>query len=220
MRYAVRRCAVRPSLRAGWDSADWQPAETLEISHYRPEGSGHRPRTFCRLLYDRDGISGIFLVHDRFVRCAHTEPQSAVYEDSCVEFFLQPSEKGYFNFEFSCSGALRLGYVRDPERVGTGFRDFFLLPAEDLCLVRVGASIGRPAGEEAGRRIDWTLSFFIPFSIIESHSGVQPPEPGERWKANFFKCGDATSHPHWGSWTALDERNFHLPRCFGELEFR
>lgn len=220
MRYAVRRCAVRPSLGAGWDSPDWRPAGTLEISRYRPEGSSHRPRTFCRLLYDPDGISGIFLVHDRFVRCVHREPQSAVYEDSCVEFFLQPSEQGYFNFEFNCAGALRLGYVRDPERVGAGFRDFFLLPAEDLGRVRVAASIGRPAGEEADRPVDWTLSFYIPFCIIEKHTGVQPPEAGALWRANFFKCGDATTHPHWGSWTALDERNFHLPRCFGELEFR
>ncbi|MDD3966848.1 MAG: carbohydrate-binding family 9-like protein [Candidatus Marinimicrobia bacterium] len=43
--------------------------------------------------------------------------------------------------------------------------------------------------------------------------------PGSRWRANFYKCGDKTSHPHWGSWQALDILIFHQPESFGILEF-
>jgi hypothetical protein len=44
-------------------------------------------------------------------------------------------------------------------------------------------------------------------------------EKGNLWRANFYKCGDDTSHPHWAAWSPVDELNFHLPRCFGRLGF-
>ncbi|MEW6117215.1 MAG: carbohydrate-binding family 9-like protein, partial [Nitrospirota bacterium] len=39
------------------------------------------------------------------------------------------------------------------------------------------------------------------------------------WRANFYKCGDATSHPHWASWAPVEALNFHLPHCFGTICF-
>jgi len=38
-------------------------------------------------------------------------------------------------------------------------------------------------------------------------------------RANFYKCGNETSHPHWLSWMPLAERNFHDPSSFGQLVF-
>ena len=39
------------------------------------------------------------------------------------------------------------------------------------------------------------------------------------WKANFYKCGDETLHPHFGCWNPVvaEEPNFHLPEFFGTL---
>ena len=42
---------------------------------------------------------------------------------------------------------------------------------------------------------------------------------GEVWRGNFFKCVEENSHPHWASWSPVDEFNFHLPQCFGVLRF-
>ena len=42
---------------------------------------------------------------------------------------------------------------------------------------------------------------------------------GATWRANFYKCGDETSHPHWLSWSPVKELNFHAPDDFGELKF-
>ena len=27
------------------------------------------------------------------------------------------------------------------------------------------------------------------------------------WRANFYKCGDDTSHPHWAAWSPLKKVN-------------
>jgi hypothetical protein len=42
---------------------------------------------------------------------------------------------------------------------------------------------------------------------------------GEVWRANFYKCGDETSQPHWAAWHPVEALNFHLPQCFGQLRF-
>ena len=42
---------------------------------------------------------------------------------------------------------------------------------------------------------------------------------GQVWRGNFFKCAEDISHPHWAAWSPVDEFNFHLPRCFGTIQF-
>ena len=46
--------------------------------------------------------------------------------------------------------------------------------------------------------------------------------PGVTWRANFYKCADHTSHPHWLSWSVIGSGKFefHVPEYFGTLEFK
>ena len=41
----------------------------------------------------------------------------------------------------------------------------------------------------------------------------------ESIRANFYKCGDKTAHPHYLSWSPIDtpKPDFHRPEFFGEL---
>ncbi len=64
------------------------------------------------------------------------------------------------------------------------------------------------------------MAFFIPLSVFEKTTGLQSTKlSGQTWRANLYKCGDKTSHPHWASWQPLTETNFHLPECFGKITF-
>ncbi|MDA0991466.1 MAG: carbohydrate-binding family 9-like protein, partial [Verrucomicrobia bacterium] len=47
------------------------------------------------------------------------------------------------------------------------------------------------------------------------------PAPGVSWRSNLYKCGDATSHPHWLTWSPIDrpKPDFHVPDQFGTLTF-
>ena len=219
MRYTVRSARLRPALRGDWDGPAWGQADVLELASFRPEGSAHRPVTSAKLLYDDAGAFGIFRVEDRYVRCVHTGYNDPVYKDSCVEFFVRPKEdRGYFNFEFNCGGAFLCSYITDPARVPGGFKEFVLIPEEDGKRIDVYHSMPRVIEPEVAEPTVWLLEFFIPFSLLEKYTG--PIDTGREWRANFYKCGDETSHPHWASWSPVDELNFHLPRCFGTLGFK
>jgi len=210
-------------MTGSWDGPAWADAETLELKHFRNEGSDHHPVTSAKLLYDREGIYGIFRVEDRYVRCLGTEYMDPVYQDSCVEFFVKPKQdSGYFNFEFNCGGTLLCSYIVDPERIPGGFRDYLPLPAEDGKKVRVYHSLPSFIEQEITEPVTWVLEFFIPFDLIGKYAGriTNAGSPaGQKWRANCYKCADESSHPHWVSWQPMPTLNFHLPECFGTILF-
>ena len=209
-----------PELQGLWDGAVWQQAQRLTIDCFRPEGSHHRPRTSCKLLYNEQNIFGLFRVNDQFVRCVHTSFQGDVWKDSCVEFFVQPIHGGgYFNFEFNCGGALCASYVTDSTRVNGGLKEYVLLsPAVNQLILRY-ASLPAIVEPEITKEVLWMLEFSIPLDLFKKYA--EPAKTGMKkfWRANFYKCGNETSHPHWASWAPLSERNFHDPASFGQIEF-
>ncbi len=207
-------------LDADWDDPAWACADTLEVRHFRPESSTHRPQTFARLLHSPEGIHGIFRVEDRYIRCVRTEYHSEVWKDSCVEFFAQPKpDRGYINFEFNCGGAHLCSYIVNPERTPDGFKEFTRVPPELGRTVQVRSSLPRVVEPEIPGPLTWTLQFFIPFALFEYYVGPLGTVAGQIWRGNLHKCADESSHPHWATWSPVDALNFHLPRCFGEIKF-
>ena len=218
--YLVRRAPNTIGLRADWNDAGWARAETVEIAHFRPESSDHRPKTSVRLLHNGQWIHGIFRVQDRFVRCTRTAYQSDVWKDSCVEFFAQPRpDSGYFNFEFNCGGAFLCCYIVNPERTKDGFREYMRLPEQIGSRIHIRSSLPPKIDPEMAEPVTWFLQFSISLSVFEEYSGPPGPLSGQVWRGNFFKCAEEVSHPHWASWSPVDQFNFHLPQCFGTITF-
>lgn len=218
--YSVRPTDRPPELQGQWDGPVWGAADRLDVGHFRPEGSSHHPVTHCKLLHDAARLYGLFRVRDRYVRCLHREFQGEVYKDSCVEVFVQPKPGGgYFNLEFNCGGAVRASYVTDPTRVDGALKAFVPLTAEQGALVDVFHSLPARIDPETDEPVTWYLEFSLPFALLESYVGPVGKLAGQVWRANFFKCGDATSHPHWAAWAPLSQRNFHTPESFGRLFF-
>ena len=218
--YTVRRIPGAFALTGAWDGEHWKRANTLEIGEFRPESSDHRPRTRARLLYDTEGIFGIFHVEDRFVRSVHTRYCDPVCLDSCVEFFVKPRpDSGYFNFEFNCSGTLLCSYILNTTRTDTGLRETRDIDPQDAESVKIWHSMPGRVEPEISDPVEWVVEFFVPFSLLETYAGTLGDPSGQTWRANFYKCGDHTSHPHWAGWCPVPEVNFHLPDCFGKLRF-
>ena len=218
-------CTVRPapaglSVSDSWDDAGWAGAEAVEIASFRPESSGHRPRTQARLAYTDTGLLGIFRVDDRYIRCVHRSFQDPVYEDSCVEIFVQPkADRGYVNLEMNCGGATLLSHVTDERRTKDGFAAFRRLREDEGRQVLTRGTLPAIVDPEIDAPLAWEMAFFLPTAVLEGCVGPIGPLAGREWRANLFKCGDRTSHPHWASWSPVDALNFHLPRCFGTLRF-
>lgn len=219
--YRIRRAMARPGLDGDWDSDVWTRAATAHINLFRPEGCNHHPDTRVKMLYDDEGLYLIFRVYDQFVRCLATEYQGDVYEDACVEFFVQPRrEAGYFNFEMNCGGVLLLKYIEDARRTNDGFEKFVNVPSELGSEVVAFHSLNAPIEEEIAGPIEWRVEYAVPFSLFEHYLGPLGEIAGQTWRGNFYKCADGSSHPHWASWAPIGrELNFHVPERFASLRF-
>ena len=221
MKYLIRAAKIPPPLHANWNEPEWSHAETLEIKNFRSESSDHRPRTSARLLYDDRALHGIFHVKDRYVRCTRTNFGDEVWKDSCVEFFVQPKpDRGYFNFEFNCGGAFLCYYITDPTPTADGFKKFEKISAVVAREIKVRSTLPPRIEPEITSAVEWSLQFSIPLALLEKFVGSLGIVSGQTWRGNFFKCADECSHQHWASWSPVDEFNFHLPRCFGAIQFK
>ena len=223
--YRVRRTEEPPSFTGNWSGGAWAAAEPLRVEHFHPAGSEHRPKTEAKILYDAAHLYVFFRVNDRFIRAVADSFQGPVCADSCVEAFFSPREDGgYFNFEMNCGGTLLLYYIEDPRRTEEGFARFTPVAAEKVVGMRIYHSLPARVDPEIQGPVEWRLEYSIPLSIFEAYLGetVDPSDhpAGGRWRGNFYKCGDETSHPHWASWSPIgEELNFHCPEHFGILEF-
>jgi hypothetical protein len=211
---------VAPALEGGWDDCTWQAAEVLDVAHFRPESSDHRPATQARLLYDDAAIYLLFRVQDRYVRSVQTHYQGPVCTDTCVEWFAQPrDDKGYINFEVNCGGTLHCSYVEDPTRVPGGFKRFAFVDEAWGRQVRIVHSMPDVVEPEIVQPVTWTIAYRVPPALFEMYVGRLGDLSGQQWMANFYKCGDQTSHPHWAAWSPVHELNFHCPQDFAPIRF-
>lgn len=220
--YIVRRAATAPELTADAAAAGWSAADLARVNRFHPRSGDHRPEVSARLLYGEDALFLQFrVVTDRYVRVVATQFMEPVYRDSCVEFFVRPrADRGYFNFEINAGGALLASHVMDWRRDEKGLADARPLSPAAAKTVRIAATLPPVVNPEQPGPLTWVIAARIPYAVFEPFIGPTVPRPGDEWQANFYKCADGTSHPHWASWNPIGERlNFHCPEQFGRLRF-
>jgi hypothetical protein len=232
----IGAASTPPSLEAAWDGPEWESAHVAELGHWFDQGT-YRPQVRVRALYDRRGLYLHYLVDDRFVLSTRTEFQADVWRDACVEFFVQPKpDRGYFNFEINAGGTLLLGYKEHPSfddsrnRAAASGGEHTVQPSgmpregrvpwELARAVQIAHSLPNVVAPERAEPVQWRVAIHIPFELLEAYVGPLGDVAGQSWRANFYKCSEDNSHPHWGTWSpVLGELNFHQPRYFGHLQF-
>ena len=196
---SIRKLGVKTQIdKINWPDYPYQPSVKL----YAGYSGSH-----LWLLYEVAGD---------FFRAKALVDQEAVWEDSCVEFFISTDSKKdqrnlpesnivYRNFEFNSIGVAF-------SAVGTKFRREMLAPEEMVHIQRYPSSKANMVSVE-GTEFDWELCVAIPLNLLGIH-------PGSSFRANFYKCGDLTKRAHFLSWSPIEskEPDFHLPRFFGEVE--
>ena len=220
MTYKVRRTRAEIPIDAGWDSAAWRDVATLQLSHFMGDRPAHLPKVETKVQYDDMALYLHFRVADRYVRAVTQEHQGGVFYDSCVEFFFTPGtdvKQGYFNLEMNCGGTMLFHFQRQPRKNQQP------LAADDVAKVEVAHSLPKLVDPEITEPTTWTVSYRLPTAILSKYFPVDVamPAAGVTWRANFYKCADATSHPHWLTWSKIerDRPDFHRPEWFGTLEF-
>lgn len=219
MIYVVKRTPKAPAATDPWAQGVWSGADELELTEHIRDRPEHFPPTRARLLYDEAGLYVYFQVEDRYVRAVAQNYHDPVCRDSCAEFFFTPSEdlaQGYFNVEINCTGVLLMYHQTGMEENRVD------LDIADCRRLEISASLpDRKIDPEITDSLTWEIRYRIPYDMLSGYAPVVRPEPGVIWRANFYKCADETSHPHWISWAKIDHPNphFHLPEFFGTLRF-
>ena len=86
-----------------------------------------------------------------------------------------------------------------------------------MARIKTWSSLGNEPFEEKEGIHSWQVVVAIPFDMM----GIDCNNMPEMVNANFYKCGDKTSIPHYVSWNKIETENpdFHRPEFFGELYF-
>lgn len=202
---------------ADWDKPAWRAVAPTTLTLYMGERPEHFPTVAFRVLYDDKNLYVIFRVEDRYVRAVATKDGGTVWKDSCVEFFFTPGDDpglGYFNFETNCIGSR--WWHHHPAAGGD-----IGLAAEELAQAEVAHTLSGEIEPERPGPQTWVVEYRFPIEILTKHTKIVPPAPGVKWRGNFYKCGDLTSHPHFLHWSRIVKPKpaFHSPEFFGTIEF-
>ena len=216
--YLVKKVEEAHFISSEWNDYFWRGIDAIGIENFMGEKPDHFPSTKVKLRYDKDHIYVIFSVDDQYIKAVAKETHDRVWEDSCVEFFFSPGpdvERGYFNLEANCKGVFLLQYHLNDREINE------FVDLDDCAQIEIAHSLTRNVEQESADPEVWTLEYKLPISILSKYMKVETPGPGVSWRANFYKCADKTSHPHWLTWAPVDfpRPNFHLPEFFGRLEF-
>lgn len=176
------------------------------------EAFPYRPGLQFRIGHVGNEIWLKYYVKEKNILAQETRTNGDVYKDSTVEFFISLDGKNYYNLEFNCIGTIHIGY-------GTGRGNRTPIPPELAEKIEIKSTLGNQPFTEKSGNFEWEMMIRIPlktfkFDKINTLSGL-------RAAANFYKCGDETSDPHFVSWNPIETKNpdYHCPEFFGKVEF-
>ena len=169
----------------------------------------YAPQVGFHIAFSDKVIALLWEVTEDHVRAVSLEDNGPVWEDSCVEFFVDdPNSPEYFNFEMNCIGTM-LASKRRSRSDGDHFGP------EKMGIIRNFGSLEHKVIDNQEANQKWWRVTLIPFSVIGQN------EVPASLRCNFYKCGDNCARPHYLSWTQIGtpEPNFHCLEFFGEVLF-
>jgi len=176
------------------------------------ENFTYRPKVNFRIGHVQNEIWLKYEVNEKHILARETKINGDVYKDSCVEFFISFDGKNYYNFEFNCIGTIHLAY-------GPGRENRKLVNPETIKKIAIESSLGSQPFEEKTGNFDWEMMIRIPvecfaFDQIKSLNRLKAT-------ANFYKCGNDTSEPHYLTWNPVktEKPDYHRPEFFGRIYF-
>ena len=192
--YRVRPSGERPD----WEGAEKQFLSPCAWSPNPP------PDVSLQALWKAEALLVRLCSDAPPARAVNREPNSPVWQDSCLECFLGGEYGYYVNLEANANSALLAAvgpdrHARQPLRT---------------------SPFSTPEVRSAPCSGGWEAVFTVPAGLLEAYFGFSP-EPGETLRANFYACGDLTPRPYYAAWSPVNtpSPDFHRPEFFGTLLF-
>lgn len=208
LKYSIRKIAE--GTKPGTDALSKafgipEGLECAAIDSYVWDINGYKPVCGAYVGWNEQGLHVWLAAPETEVRPEVTECGGPVCTDSCLEFFFNPDPdtvKEYLNAECSPRPCMHLGCGE-----GRGSRTVYrTLPT------------GIQPVTQRDPQLGWCVHYVIPQSFLRETFGVTL-HAGLRMAGNFYKCGDLTPFPHYGTWAPIDpvaypNPDFHRPEYF------
>lgn len=178
----------------------WDIAELAEVALDNWDEKLKEPKMTARVLYSDYGLHVKLTTDEKELVCVQREQNTAVCDDSCMEFFFRPNENAphYINFEINPFGTMYMS-------VRTSRADFYF-PKEDKKYFGIVSEVGPE---------EWSVVFTVPFEFIDREIGGHT----KTMYGNFQKCGSGEVRHHFTYYPIKTERpDFHRPEYFGPFE--
>jgi len=193
----------------------------LHIAHASWGGTGKDaqglPEASVRIAHTNDAVLLRFEVREAEVRAVNARTHEPVWQDSRVEFFFNltgQDPSGYYNLECNAIGTILYYFGTDRHQRAPA-------PLDIARRVKTRASLGKKAFDTRAGPAEWSVDVVLPVRALFRHEERTGPLSGRRIAANFYKCGDKLSRPHYLSWQPIRTENpdFHRPEFFAALRF-
>lgn len=187
------------------------PSQKIDMINW--SAFSYKPHVEFRTAYNRESFFIRYDVTEETVLAEKDQLNQRVCEDSCVEFFVAPTEGVYLNIEFNCIGNIYMGK-------GSCRADSETQDLSQVEKIRTFSTLGNKAFHEVEGEKSWTLTVEIPLEILTEKNGDELQ--GTSMKANFYKCGENQKTPHYITWNSIETENpdFHRPEFFGNISFK
>ncbi|MCS7253978.1 MAG: carbohydrate-binding family 9-like protein [Armatimonadota bacterium] len=167
---------MAPNLDGKLDDAIWGSAQKVTLENQLGTDKPPKQATTAQAAYDNENIYIAFDCHEErmdLIRTVHKDPSGPVWQDDCVEVFIQPDVDKHWFYYFHA--------VVNP--LGVGLDDYGY------------HSRWRCAAKRSEK--GWTVEMAIPFATI----GAKPPKQGECFGINFTR--EERPHGELSSWAPV-----------------
>ena len=187
----------------------WDAVPVGAIDRFHWEGAdAYRPKSCFQLCFVKgQGVHVRLWTDETQIRAVCQNRDDPVWEDSCLECFLEPVPGiGYLNVDMNPRGVYLAQW-------GAG--------REDRVFTKTLTALS-PAVAPLPQKNGWGVSLFLPCALLTALCGRPFDAAAGRYRFCCFKCGDKTKHPHWASFAPMGENppGFHAPDRFATLEIR
>ena len=216
-RVLVPRLDARIELDGELNEPVWAKAVVI-APFYLNDGSGReREHTTARLWYDAEALYLGWTCMDTDIQATFTNRDSRFWEEEVVEFFVAPKDlTRYFELQWNPLGGVFDAVITpelDENGVSKRIRGDWDFTAKGMrSAVKVKGTVGNSSDKDEF----WQVEVRVPFADL----GQPAPQPGEVWRANFYRYNRAKDQPVEPlSWSPTLLTGFHQPNRFGYLEF-
>jgi hypothetical protein len=168
------------------------------------------------MLYSPSGVYVLMTGSDRKVTATIQEDFANLWKEDVFEFFFWPDEKQtiYLEYEISPLDHELVLLIPNLDHKQWGWRPWHY---EGDRKIRKAVSVSGGMAKSGGEIASWTAEVFVPYELFKPLKNV-PPQPGSRWRANFYRVDyDDNQETAW-SWTSVGN-SFHEYEKFGTLVF-